>query len=789
MQNNYLNRPRYLAPLDGIKAAEDFSVLTDRETIRNLATNICNKLRHPVTILDVNRLGEVPTSELRIDSDIEYFSLRRTCRMLRHCAGLAKCHQCDEYHAAMLVNPGNDWHSQIGLALEHVPSFFYDEYQNNPPRVLTGFCRPILEYHCPILGYRELLFPLYYHGNVIGALHLGQTVVQEENDTEIIREIVNSFFSKPENHPETIFVEYLAKQGINPDDLSTEANKIKRVIEEADGYTEELDQYLRKPRSKNDIEFGQANMAFDTRAAYVQFIHDACAELDVMEKSLDSDVQEKQRRYFDTITREAVQTFFTGQVLQHEIGYTDIRAQRRMELRNAWDAFYAAAGIIREKLNLDEVLLFGDGIKVEAEENKRKQLYPLPSVSDPRYRWRYDFSKVEGKPPTDYDFICSLESSDLLEGLSRIRRGEMDISNSILLVYPNIAVLLQVRDRDENRSLYTEMAIAIGRSFSRIYPIIALCVANLMKERLLLALRMNRHESLHISTRLSDNMRRYFARDALIFTGLPPEKQRSVAEDMQNTIQLISHMASNIGLITGSINVDTISGQMKKIDMFALLYKWQIMFRDRLRDRNLELNVLRNDTDAPRFIATNPDLFELLVYNLVDNAVKYAHRGSNIRLAWWRSAYDSNSYHLTVSSYGPKIREEDRPFDLYARGDTSHLHPVEGDGIGLYVVKRVEELLGINVSYVCEQISPYNLPLVSWYLDEPFTDSTCKSKQMRLQEYKMGIFDFSWDDVVNDRAYTCITRRDLSKEYLRASIDRETWLTTFDVTVPNIKVG
>jgi len=542
-------------------------------------------------------------------------------------------------------------------------------------------------------------------------------------------------------------------------------------------------------------------MTFVTRASYDQFIRDACAALDDMEKRLDSDVKEKRKRYFDEITREAVQAFFVRQALQNEnVDRTDKREQRRTELKNAWDAFCVAADIIREKLDLEEVLLFGDGINEEVDEEKRKYLYPRPLEGDPRYRLRYDFARVADEQPTAYDFICSLESPEVLSGLPRSKGRDTDKANSILLIYPDIAVLLQVQDRNDNTSLYTEMANAIGRSFSRIYSIVALCAANLMKERHVLTLRMNRHESLHISTRLSDNMRRYLKRHDKPFTEIPspfmdltPEKQQDVVEDMQSAIRLITHMASNIGLITGSINATTIRGQEKKLDVFTLLYKWQVMFRDRLHDRNLELSVLRNDADAPRFIVTNLDLFELMVYNLVDNAVKYAHRGSNIRLAWQRLQNDSK-YYLTVSSYGPEIKDEDKPFELYARGNTNtvDLTAVEGDGIGLYVVKRIERLLGmgLKVSYTCDEISQYNLPLISHYISEPVFDSRHKDKQAELQKYQQSVSDSILNDVINDSDYTRIDRaRNLSKEYLDKCINRETWLTVFVIKVPDIMKG
>jgi len=215
-------------------------------------------------------------------------------------------------------------------------------------------------------------------------------------------------------------------------------------------------------------------------------------------------------------------------------------------------------------------------------------------------------------------------------------------------------------------------------------------------------------------------MKRYFARKGQVFTELDREKQEDIVEDMYNTIKLISHMSNNIGILTGTINSDKIKGKSKKLDVFDLLYRWQIMFRDRLTDRNLDYIVLRgadnqdlvtpiNMKDAPRNIMIYPELFELIVYNLIDNAVKYAYRGTTIYLSW-RTVKEG--YMLSVSSFGPLIKEDEHIYDLYVRGESRHWNTTDGDGIGLFVVKQAGKLLNIEINHDCLFVSKYNLPLL-----------------------------------------------------------------------------
>lgn len=783
---DYFNTPKYLAPLDNSKSEDDFSVLADRETIKYISKNICDALHHPVTILDINRLEDVDDEKIRIDSDIEYFSLRSSCRLLRHCAGSERCHECDRYHAVVFqkyLQGDNDLH------FENPPTFFYDGYFKHPPKILEGFSRKVLEYNCPMLGYRELLFPIYFRDSLIGILFLGQSIVINSEDSNLIVNISENFFKKSENNPQKLFEKFLFATNIFSEE---KANDLKELIVSADKLTEPIENYLRQPKIKSDTSLEQITMVFENNKEYREFIEKACRELERIENDLLLIASQKKERYFNKITQKIVSDYLEQKLLI-KCKNNDLNKFQKCqeELKQEWIMFETATLKLKEKFDLNNVYLFGDGIYLKIEENKEKFLYPKPPKNTPKANWSCDFSNIDACALSTNDFICSLDDSNILKRL----KADVDKSNSILLMYNDVAILLIVNNLQSHQTLYRDMARAIGNSFLRIRLSIALSTANFMKERHVLTLRMNRHESSHISTRLSDNMKRYFSQGGYPFVELDKTKQDLVVDDMYNTILLISHMASNIGIITGSINPETIKGKEKVLDVFALLYKWQIMFRDRLSDRNLDLIILRETDnripwcfngkfeDAPRHIKTNPELFELLVYNLVDNAVKYAYCGSTIYIRWCCLKDEPNSYMMSVLSFGPKIDVNDRIYELYARGSNKRQHLVNGDGIGLYVVKRIESLLGLKVFDVNEHIANYYLPLISWYISEPFNDTKHQEKKLELLSYLSKEKNYKWDYIFNTNTYTKLTRRDLSKEYLDLRIDNETWMSMFNVVI------
>ena len=776
------SKPIFLAPLDELPASDDFSVLTDRRTIRYYAKKICDALHHPVTIIDINRMGKEFNEQFRIDSEIEYFSLRNSCRLFRHCAGETKCHRCDEYHANLfrnyLIQQPHD---------EIIPSFFYDGYAQEPPTVLNQFSRKVLEYHCPMLGYRELLFPLYFDDSLIGVLFLGQSIVVRAGDKDLLPRIQNMFFSREENNVNTIFSDFIRNNSLNENcnAQSFTAEEIKDLIINADAITEKMEELFRCAPVGNEHKKNQMTMIFETTEDYNIFIQAACEELDLIENDLKKEYTDKRKKYFHDISKEIVAEFFKQTPSVNNDA--DIYKRTQNALARKWNAFYKAVKILQDAFGFDNISIIGDGEALSIMENKDKYIYPKPENDPERKKWYCNFTDLETEELFNQDYVCSLDKPELLK-----RFHSKNKKNVFLILYFDMGLIIEVSDLEKNKQLYLDMANAIGHSFVKIRLSIALSAANYMSERHVLTLRMNRHESAHISTKLNDNMMRYFQSSGTDFFDLESEKRQLVVDDMVNTIRLISNMAENIGIITGSVNSSTIRGKEKKLDVFDLMYKWQIMFREKLTDRNLDLKILREyDTlpccfserykDAPRFLFTNPDLFELLIYNLVDNAVKYAYIGSTIYLRWIQLR-DRSCF--TVTNFGPEIKKDDRIYELYVRGNMNKRNYVDGDGIGLFVVKKIENLLGLQCRHKCEYISEFHLPLISWYIEEPFLDLQHRIKQKDLVEYQNSFDVNLLNSILNDNPNTRIRRRDLSREYLDVRIDNDTWKTTFEVFVP-----
>jgi len=779
-----------------------FAFLSDRESLKQIVADLCRTLHHPVALIDYNALNNAETTE-KLESMVEMFPMRRSCSVFRKCAGDDYCKMCDNFHARCVGRDKKTTEERIRRFTRTPLPFFCKEYRTNLPHVLDGFSRSVVEYHCPMLGYRELLFPLMYQGNVFGVIFAGQILVYEENDQNKIKSISTSFFdSQP---PQELFKDFISKYSNQNKGERLRPSKIKALINYSDQRSQLYDDILAfKPNIDNNQDLDNEDLdyyskSFSTRKDYYAFVRRVCKALGETEEKIANLYEEKRKQIIASAIDPIAKRFDSNYGSVHEEKYRNSHEARTKELESAWKALETFAEELKQQSNIKNlirsIILFGSGQSLKIEDFNRKPfVFSVPKTK--LYKDSYfDYSCTQLTGVRD--FSTSLRNPEILNGLSKNIRQ----NNSVLIQCHSIAMLLLVSDLSGHESLYQSLAEAVGKELTRINREISLCTANLMKEKYILTLRMYRHENAHISTRLMGILTRYFS-ESQRYLKIPEEKRMLVSSDMKNTVQLISNIADNLGFLTG---VNLPQGIASQFDVVDMMYKWQIMFRDELAGRNLDVIIHRgghtstvgyklskylrkftqditgqvgNYVEAPRKIRIDSRLFELLVYNIVDNAVKYAYRGTNIYMIWGRIDDD---YELSITSYGPQMEEGDAMYGLYVRGSNSQ--DGQGDGLGLFVVKRIANKLGISVTHKCKKISNYHAALITWYNDADFSrlKGYVKIQDAVLRQNEDGP---QATLAVNEFSDTKITEDDLTIDYLRHRIEWPTWRTTFRIRIP-----
>ena len=117
-------------------------------------------------------------------------------------------------------------------------------------------------------------------------------------------------------------------------------------------------------------------------------------------------------------------------------------------------------------------------------------------------------------------------------------------------------------------------------------------------------------------------------------------------------------------------------------------------WREKLAAKNLKV-IVDVSPDASTLRADETRLQEVL-YNLLENAVKYSREKGQIQLQAGRRGPETV---LSVSDDGTGISKEDLPriFERFYRADKARSRELGGTGLGLAIVKHIAQLHGGRV--------------------------------------------------------------------------------------------
>jgi PAS domain S-box-containing protein len=97
--------------------------------------------------------------------------------------------------------------------------------------------------------------------------------------------------------------------------------------------------------------------------------------------------------------------------------------------------------------------------------------------------------------------------------------------------------------------------------------------------------------------------------------------------------------------------------------------------------------------------STDPILLEIIIQNLIGNAIKYSEKGSNVEFTMEQSG-DFVLIHVIDHGFGIPVHEQKRVFEKFFRAHNVRQKDTDGTGLGLYISKRALESLGGTISFV-----------------------------------------------------------------------------------------
>ena len=176
-----------------------------------------------------------------------------------------------------------------------------------------------------------------------------------------------------------------------------------------------------------------------------------------------------------------------------------------------------------------------------------------------------------------------------------------------------------------------------------------------------------------------------------------PEMSR---DDFERVLQVMNRHSDRLALLvndlltlsqleSGAPNVQL--GSVRLTELYAGIARdWGRRFAEKQISIDIEV--------APKLPIMRADETRLqeILYNLLDNALKYTQRGGRIRLAATRRG---DEVVISVADNGPGIPEADLPriFERFYRADKARSREMGGTGLGLSIVKHIAQMHGGRV--------------------------------------------------------------------------------------------
>lgn len=181
-----------------------------------------------------------------------------------------------------------------------------------------------------------------------------------------------------------------------------------------------------------------------------------------------------------------------------------------------------------------------------------------------------------------------------------------------------------------------------------------------------------------------------------------------VRDEVRRLSRLVKNMLEISRMQSGGIA----ESKLSRFDLGEAVGRILVTFEQKIRARHLEVDV--EFPEKPIYTKADADSIAQVVYNLVDNAVKFANDGGDLALS---VRQEGAKAYVTVKNTGPVIpaAELSLIFERFHKLDKSRSMDPGGVGLGLYIVKTIIGAHGQEIwveSHDGETAFTFTLPVV-----------------------------------------------------------------------------
>jgi len=182
--------------------------------------------------------------------------------------------------------------------------------------------------------------------------------------------------------------------------------------------------------------------------------------------------------------------------------------------------------------------------------------------------------------------------------------------------------------------------------------------------------------------------------DGILDGTIPSERAtyylRIVSDETKRLSRLVRTMLNLSRIDNGELKLRPVD-----FDLSDTVLSTVLTFEKSIEDKRIDIRGL--DTLSPHTVRGDEDLLHQVVYNLIENAVKFTNNGGYIAF----SVTDSiDRILVSIENSGGGIPTDELPliFEKFYKTDKSRSQDKNGMGLGLYLVKTIVKLHGGDIS-------------------------------------------------------------------------------------------
>ncbi len=182
--------------------------------------------------------------------------------------------------------------------------------------------------------------------------------------------------------------------------------------------------------------------------------------------------------------------------------------------------------------------------------------------------------------------------------------------------------------------------------------------------------------------------------EAMLDGTIPPEMHEKYLAILVNESERLIKLTNNL-LTLNNLNTEGLMLDFTVFDINDVIRKTAATFEGSCREKKITLNLIL--TGETLYVKADMGKIQQVLYNLLDNAIKFSNRDSEIRIS---TTEKHRKVFVSVKDFGIGIPKESigQVFDRFYKSDSSRGKDKKGTGLGLSIAREIIRAHNENIN-------------------------------------------------------------------------------------------